>query len=1069
MVQLAIAAVGAAAGAEIGVAGAAAGLWAATGAAMTGAEIGWMVGSMVGAMIDRPKGPNPSDIRIQDSAYGKPIPFVYGMCRVAGNIIWAGQPYISDAGKGFGKGPSQQKVSMSFAVGLCAGPITSVRRIWANGKLIFDISNPSNFQALSGSSSMVTSFTVYPGDENQEPDPTMQAALGVANTPAHRGLAYVVFNNLDLSQWGNYLPSFSFEVTTGAPAGVANTVCSYTFPSWMPISSMPYLTAQGGVCVGVDEYVWSSNPGAVTNLNAYGAVPTGTLYRAGGGLTWQPYGNSDVPGIYLYGGWLHPDNTYDDFSLAPSLSLGVNSSGSNYWRNGSDFYISSTYPGCTTLYRLQIASPATLWGAPTNPGGTLLASTSATGNGWILIGGTSSYVYAISGSYLYRLDRNTLATIASWTSAGNSAGYQVSGVGYVSDDDHIYITDGASDALWLFRPSQNTWTKIGPLPFNNVTSMAAINPTFFVFGNAGPLVNPSFGFLQVVVGSGSTTTLGAIVADICNRAGLSPSLYDVSQLTDVVQGYAVTNHAAARSNLAPLMGAYFFDACDTDGLIKFVKRGAPPVDTFNYADLGASPTMGDQANVTPITEVIAQEVDLPRSISLTYPELNSDYNPNTQRAVRALTNSNKDTVVNVPIVLAGSDAIARAQAILWSTWIGRKSFQFTTGLGYLQYEPGDVMTLQGNGESYTVRITRCQYDGQGTLIWTALLEEPDIYPNPATYTAQGGAAAGFRTQQMDYSGPTMLTIMDLPPLQSGDTSQGLYIAACGMASNWPGCAIELSRDGSSYSNVLNVNKAATMGSAATALPNFGGGNQPDELSTVSVVLYNGTLSSCAYSDFLNGLNAAYLGGELIFFRNAVQTAANTYTLSGLLRGRGGTEAAMGSHAAGDAFVLLSTSNIASFQILLTDIGLQLSFEPFLLNLYGNSPGTPVKLKPTNARVRPLSPALFVAGHGSASSTSDITLSWIRRARVNAQWLDGTDVALDESSETYTLTILNGSTVVRTVTVAGPFTAPTQPNYTYTAANITADGWSAGQTITFTVQQNSDQGVLSTSATTTITR
>jgi hypothetical protein len=38
--------------------------------------------------------------------------------------------------------------------------------------------------------------------------------------------------------------------------------------------------------------------------------------------------------------------------------------------------------------------------------------------------------------------------------------------------------------------------------------------------------------------------------------------------------------------------------------------------------------------------------------------------------------------------------------------------------------------------------------------------------------------------------------------------------------------------------------------------------------TLPVTLYNGALSSCSYSDFLSGLNAAYLGGEVIYFRNA---------------------------------------------------------------------------------------------------------------------------------------------------------------------------------------------------------
>lgn len=1036
---------------------------------MVGAEIGWMVGGIAGAMLFRQKGPNPADIRIQDSAYGKPIPLIYGMYRVAGNIIWAGQPFVQDAGKG-GKGPSQEKVSMSFAIGLCSGPISSVRRIWANGKLIYDVSDPSNFAAISGSNQMVSNFTVYPGDENQQADPTMQAALGVANVPAYRGLAYVVFNNLDLSQWGNYLPSFSFEVLT-PPASGAYADTASTFDTTFPhgtggLYMMPYLDAKGGTVVGYDGYPFGRSQAIVVNMSAYGSVQTGTISTASLGGTTMPVGYSDVPGIFTWYGWLHPDGTQDDFSLASPMNLGVGGSQSNFWRNGFDFYIASSYPGANVLYRLQIVSPPTLPGSTPNAGGTTLATVSSpTSDEWRIMGGSASYVYAVSGSILYRLDRSTLAVVDSWSTPSFQF-YQ--DLGYVLDDDNIYIYSSPNGGVFLFRPSLGTLTKIGPAPFLSPSSFFAISPGFFVFSRAGFTSTVELGYMWVSQGE-AFVTLDTVVADICNRAGLSTSQYDVSQLAStVVQGYAVTNHSAGRANLAPLMSTYFFDACDTDGLIKFVMRGAQPAGAFAFADLGASPSLGDAANLTPITQVIAQEVDMPRSLSLTYSEINSDYNPNTQRAMRALTRSNKDTVVSVPIVLSASDARARAESALWATWIGRKTFQFTTGLGYMPYEPGDVTTLYGDGESYVVRITRCQYDGQGSLIWTASLEEPDIYPN-ASYTAQGGAASGFATQQIDYSGPTVLTVMDVPPLQSGDTSQGLYIAACGMASNWPGCAVELSRDGSSYSNILTLGKAATMGSAATALPDFGGGNQPDELSTVSVVLYSGSLSSCSYADFLGGLNAAYLGGEIIFFRNATLTATNTYLLSGLLRARGGTEYAMSTHAAGDAFVLLDPTRIASLPILLTDIGSTLYFEAFLLNLFGNTPSGTQTLTPANARVKPLSPALFAAGHGSASSASDISLSWIRRARVNAQWLDGADVALDESAENYTLTIYNGATLVRTVTVAGPFTAPTKPNYVYSAANITADGFSAGNTITFDVQQNSDQGVLGHAATTTITR
>jgi hypothetical protein len=304
-------------------------------------------------------------------------------------------------------------------------------------------------------------------------------------------------------------------------------------------------------------------------------------------------------------------------------------------------------------------------------------------------------------------------------------------------------------------------------------------------------------------------------------------------------------------------------------------------------------------------------------------------------------------------------------------------------------------------------------------------------------------------------------------LRDTDTSQKLYLAACGMNAGWPGCSVQVSRDGNSYSSLLQINSPSVMGIALTALGNFSGGNQPDELNTVTVNLYGvGTLSSVSYSNFLAGLNACYLGGEVLFFRNAVQTAANTYVLSGLLRARVGTEYAMGTHAIGEQFVFLDPTKLVTDAILKTDIGAPMYFETFLSNIFSNLPPTPQQITVQQACVKPLSPALFVAGHGSAAATADITVSWIRRARVNGEWLDGTDVPLDQSSESYQLQILNGAAVVRTVVVPGTGDGA---SYIYTAANITADGFTTGNTISFSVAQNSDQGVLGNAATCTITR
>jgi hypothetical protein len=64
-------------------------------------------------------------------------------------------------------------------------------------------------------------------------------------------------------------------------------------------------------------------------------------------------------------------------------------------------------------------------------------------------------------------------------------------------------------------------------------------------------------------------------------------------------------------------------------------------------------------------------------------------------------------------------------------------------------------------------------------------------------------------------------------------------------------------------------------------------------------------------------------------------------------------------------------------------------------------------------------------------TQDIALNWIRRTRIGGDGWDGGDVPLGEASESYRVEILNGSSVVRTLTVGAR-------SALYTAAQQTAD-------------------------------
>lgn len=80
-------------------------------------------------------------LKLQSSAYGVTIPMVYGVTRLAGNMLWYGgfkaTPHTtSQGGKGGVKIQSTAySYSASVMMGLCHGPITGLPRIWRGKKL----------------------------------------------------------------------------------------------------------------------------------------------------------------------------------------------------------------------------------------------------------------------------------------------------------------------------------------------------------------------------------------------------------------------------------------------------------------------------------------------------------------------------------------------------------------------------------------------------------------------------------------------------------------------------------------------------------------------------------------------------------------------------------------------------------------------------------------------------------------------------------------------------------------------------------------------------------------------
>lgn len=170
-------------------------------------------------------------ISFTSSAYGKFIPIVFGSDKLTGNVIWASpiRTHTYNA--------SSTYRTVDFALGLSEGEINGVLRGWVGDKLILDFGmdvdgsgnvtpradgyiagatvdltdEKSPLRNLS-SETRQTKISVFSGSETQVPEGVMAETEGHENTPAYRGLAYVLFENWIIAD--SQIPDLSFEITS---------------------------------------------------------------------------------------------------------------------------------------------------------------------------------------------------------------------------------------------------------------------------------------------------------------------------------------------------------------------------------------------------------------------------------------------------------------------------------------------------------------------------------------------------------------------------------------------------------------------------------------------------------------------------------------------------------------------------------------------------------------------------------------------------------------------------------------------------------------------------------------
>lgn len=555
------------------------------------------------------------------------------------------------------------------------------------------------------------------------------------------------------------------------------------------------------------------------------------------------------------------------------------------------------------------------------------------------------------------------------------------------------------------------------------------------FGNRLPNI-------EVEIAGSATTNVAAVVQDIARRVGV----FDISVagLTDTLRGLVIARAAQASGVLTPLAIAYNFDLAEQAGQVRCIKRGTGMKGVIPIEDMGAVEGADNSAEPARFKSVTALE--MPKEVTLTHLDPALDYQINSQRAFKDIGNAENKLNVELPLTLDIDSARRIADRTLWEAWTARRSVSFSLTDKWVRRSSGDVLGVLVDGQIIPYKIVRISRGDNGVSAFEGQRDDPEVYSSEA-FGTNGNVPANV----VKFPGVTRLVLMDMPIVSDGGDDTGFYWVVTGESTGWRGADIRRSIDGgSTYSSMNKVGVRTVIGDVAVALPT-GPTEFWDTGNSLTVVLdYAGaTLESMSEDLVIAGYNAAWLGpatgqgGEIIQFTTATLTAPGTYRLSNLLRGRLGTEANT-THGSNEVFVLLKSSTLGRTEFGPADWYYARLFKP--VSLLTNEVDTAAQAFTNNGVGKmPKSPVHVL---GVRDGSNNLTVTWVRRTRLQVPGLGLGPVPLGELSEAYSIDIYSGATVVRTITA-------TAPTATYTAAEQSADGLSPGALVALRVYQLSD--------------
>lgn len=910
----------------------------------TGAQIGFALGSAAGAYLDPQhiQGPSLGDIPVQTSQEGAPRPIVYGSPQpFPGNIIMAGPKvrFIVEQEQGKGGGPvvEEEHVQQSYAVRICEGEATVIT-VWRDGKVVLD---RSGLLALDPeSASFQTKATFYTGDETQLPNATLEALPaanggGVGNVNAHRGTAYMVVANDDLTSTGGRIPNYEFRMASSAtiatPEGsrfwAITTDDSLGSTDWIgtspngtdwttnsldaPANDQRFMIWGNGVLLrhdqgsGVISYdrgeTWSPAPDAISQqkgayignrfwLARYSGV-SGDVGSSEDGLVWTAVSTGLAQALTCIGG------------KSSLLVAGGNAGDITYSTDFGDTWTDVSVGNAeeSTCISIGDGQPLVLQGRA--DGKIYYSGDGAT---WTLATvpvsfGTSSVISIVYDAtaqlYVAAVNNGAIAYSSSGTGFSAAATSNTNPTRRLSSSNGLFVgvfgnsttrviltsTDGSN---WTSQPhnfTQHILFDVAAMPCAGIELPDA--PGYYVdydgviCGQVRDVATPG------------TVFLSDIELDIADRCGLDASSMDVSEITAIeVQGFLVGKQMPGTEALRPLMNAYFHDMPEYDLQIHAVRRGQAAVASLVDDDFVES---GEDE------EIRAQPIELPRKLNLFFSDPAANYAVVPVPAERVSNNIPSTSVISMQLPLVFDRNIASQKADIWLKVIWEEA-QGTLKRELPAFKYADLVTSDCiTFDSKRWRIYKLE-QLEGSIKIEAKRDRISNYASTST----ANTPVDPSDPVSDLKGPTILRVLNLPSLRTQDNQPGVYAAVTGLLPGWMGADLYLSLDGgATEQKVATLLNRATMGYLVDDITS----TQDDSSGPIVVRLFDNrtmnTVTAAQLAARQNGFAMTTAGvSEVAQVETVTENSSGYFELTNVLRGQLNTTAA--AHNALDDFLLL---------------------------------------------------------------------------------------------------------------------------------------------------------------------